>query len=264
MEPLEPVLERLDLLLQQGADGEAEVCARLLGDRIQAIVDHRQRATVLRDTLESLDDATLLATLHRLMAGATEGRSRHREVIHEISMDADLFKDMQYDRLSDLYRAARAREMQATARLLLGDAHRWNRTVEEAQAENEHLSISSGERKAAARRNDRFVLDRIVHDRNPEVIRAFLDNPRAVERDVIRIAAMRPTNPAILRMLVEHPRWSSRQEVRKALVCNPYTPESLAVRLVPTLLRQHLAFVVTCAGLSSRVREAASEHLGLG
>jgi hypothetical protein len=51
---------------------------------------------------------------------------------------------------------------------------------------------------------------------------------------------MRPTRPEILEVLARHPRWSSRYRIRKALACNPATPDTIARRLLPTLMRQDL------------------------
>lgn len=261
MEPLQPVLDRLARLLSEGEGGEAEECARLVATRVRHLRDHAHRVTALRQVFESVDDATLLATLNRLWVGSGQGLSDYREAVGEMASYGDLFQHMPYDRLSDLYRAARHCGLENVARLLLGDSHRWNKHVDEAVEENEFLEISAGERKSAARSRDRFVLDRILHDRNPAVIQALLQNPRIVERDVVRIAAMRPTSPEVLRAICENPRWSSRYEVRKALACNPYTPESLAVRFVATLLRQDLSLIARDHRLAAQVRAAAADRL---
>lgn len=260
MEPLQPVLDRVAFLLSTEGREEAEAMVHLLGSRVRAIQDRMMRVTAIRTTLASLDDGGLLATFHLLLEGARGGRSPHREVLQELSLDPDLFKDMGYDRHADLYRAARLMRLEGVARWFLGDSHRWNITAEEA-VENEFLPLASGIRKTYARSSDRFKLDRVLHDRHPGVIQNLLENPRIVERDVVRIAAARPTRPEILRMIAEHPRWSARYQVRKAVVCNPWCPESVAIRMMPNLLQQDLVFVARATNLSERVREAARQFL---
>ncbi len=261
MEPQAPVLERLRTLLAQGPGGEADDLVRLLGARLRAVRDLRMRRAVLRAFVEDTDDASLLAVLARLRSGAREGREAHREVLGEIALDGRLLVELPYDRITDLYEVASRAGLTPVATLFLGERHRPNPTVAEAQHENEHLDRPSGIRRSLARSRDRFLLDRVVHDRDPGVIRTLLDNPRIVERDVVRVAAMRPTRPEILRQVADHPRWSARYPVRLALVCNPYTPVPIAIRLVSTLLLQDLRDLAASAGLAGPVVEAVQHEL---
>lgn len=259
--PLGPVHERLSNLLEQGGQGEAEQLVTLLYRRMRSVQERGMRPEIIEGFVESLDDAGLLAMVQRLLDGAAEGCFPHRVVHRELALEYDLFRTMPYARIRDLYRIARDASLHEVARLFLGERLRTNPTVEEALRENEHLQLSAGERKAAARRNDRFLLDRLLHDRDPRVIATFLDNPRAVEADIVRIAAMRPTNADILRLVARHPRWSCRYEVRKTLVCNPYTPRTLALQLLSTLLAQDLRFVLSTETVPSEVRHTARRHL---
>jgi len=256
MEPLAPVLERLRLLLAQGPGGEADDLVRLLGARLRAVSDLRMRRAVLRAFVQDTDDAALLAVLARMLEGSREGRDVHRVVLCEVALDGRLLTDLPYDRITDLYEIARQVGLPTVAGLFLGERHRANPTAAEAQHENEHLDRPSGVRRSLARGRDRFLLDRVVHDRDPGVIRTLLDNPRLVERDVVRVAAMRPTRPEILRAVADHPRWSARYGVRMALVCNPYTPVPIAVRLTSTLLLQDLRDLAASAGLPGPVLDA--------
>ena len=58
--------------------------------------------------------------------------------------------------------------------------------------------LTLGERKSLARRPDRAMLDRLLHDPHPDVIRRLLRNPRLTEDDVVRLAARRPGRPEVL------------------------------------------------------------------
>jgi hypothetical protein len=112
-----------------------------------------------------------------------------------------------------------------------------------------------GERCAAARRSNRNKLDRLLHDRDHRVIRILLNNPLLVERDVVKIVAMRPTRPEVLEVVAKHSKWSSRYKVRKALACNPHTPLPIAQRLIPTLMRQDLRHVLGAATVPKAIRD---------
>ncbi len=257
MEPQGPVLERVHELLAQGQEGEAERLVRLLGRRLRAIRDPSMRREALRSGLEESDDGAIVAVLKRIHDGALAGRSSHRLLLQELALDGGILQGLGYDRITDLYEVAHMARLPEVTGMFMGERHRGNPTIDEANDDNEHLELSAGRRQSIARADDRFLLDRILHDRDPRVIRLFLDNPRAVERDVVRIAAMRPTKPAILRLVAHHRRWASRYQVRLALACNPYTPAPVATQLIPTLLAQDLRAILSGIPVPESVRQAA-------
>ncbi|MFH1470040.1 MAG: hypothetical protein ABIO70_36990 [Pseudomonadota bacterium] len=260
MEPQEPVLIRLRALLAE-SDGEAEDLVRLLGRRLRALRDRGMRRAALLTCLEESDDAAVVATLEHLWRGSLLGREPHRELLQELALDGSLLRELGYDRVTDLYEVAVAADLTEVQRMFLGDRHRANPTQDEAQIENEHLELSAGQRRSAARGRDRFTLDRVLHDRDPRVIATFLDNPRAVERDVVRITAMRPTRPAILAAVAAHPRWAARYRVRLALVCNPYTPLPISTLLVGTLLVQDVRLLISAIPVAPELKTAARRAL---
>jgi hypothetical protein len=122
--------------------------------------------------------------------------------------------------------------------------------------------LTLGERKAMARRPDRFMLDRLLRDPEPTVIRNLLGNGRITEEDVVRLAARRPNFAVVLEEVAKHPRWSTSNRVRVALVQNPYTPVSVSVPIVPLLLRHELAQLTEATTVPAVVRAAAAELLG--
>ena len=136
-----------------------------------------------------------------------------------------------------------------------------NPTVAEASTDNQYASSSVGERCTQARGRDRFKIDRLLHDKDYRVIRVLLNNPILVERDVVKIAAMRPTRPDVLREISVHRKWASRYPVRKALSSNPHTPITVARRLLPTLMRQDLAGVAEAGSVPEEIREQAASLL---
>ena len=75
----------------------------------------------------------------------------------------------------------------------------------------------------------------------------------------VKIAAARPTRADVLGLVASHRKWASRYRVRKALACNPYTPASVARRLLPTLMRQDLRELQNSKVLSAELRSLAME-----
>lgn len=92
--------------------------------------------------------------------------------------------------------------------------------------------LTLGERRAAARRGNRFLLDRLLADPDPGVIARLLRNPALTEREAVRIAAWRPGRADVLVEVLRCPRWAVRPAVQAALLRNPALPVALATRLV--------------------------------
>ena len=65
--------------------------------------------------------------------------------------------------------------------------------------------LTLGERKSLARTHDRSLIQRVVRDPHPDVIRILLDNPSLTEPDVVRICASRPCDPQVLQTVYETP-----------------------------------------------------------
>jgi hypothetical protein len=123
-------------------------------------------------------------------------------------------------------------------------------------------ALTLGERKALARARNRDVLDRLLRDPHPHVIRNILENPRITEDDVVRLAARRPTYPDVQAEIAQSPKWNVRQRVRLAIVQNPYTPTGISVPLLPLLIRPELDQVLAATDIPPIVRGAAIELLG--
>ncbi|MES2639117.1 MAG: hypothetical protein V4850_06525 [Myxococcota bacterium] len=218
--------------------------------RFASVADRALRRTVLADLLAETDDGSLLGVLARIDARAANGDAACRSLSAELALTPSVLNDLPYDRIAELYAASRAADLPRLSARFLGGRGAGKRV----EPHNPHLDVSAGQRTSAARSVDRLVLDRLLHDRDPRVIAALLDNPRITERDVVRIAAMRPTSAAILERVAAHLRWGQRYRVRKTLAFNPSSPFSLAAPLLPTLLRQHLAELSTSQVLTPELR----------
>ena len=92
-----------------------------------------------------------------------------------------------------------------------------------------------GERKALAMSKDCDVLDRLMRDRNEQVISILLRNPRITELDVVRIAAAPRVSLGAIEAIMNNHKWIRRYAVKKALVFNVYTPRNIARSLLPAL-----------------------------
>lgn len=228
-----------------------------------ALPERDMRRAVIGHHFLALSDSDLVGSLVMLIGRVSEGKPAARVVLVELALDEALLSDLPYPRKASAYALARGIGALGVARMFLSARPRDNLTADEAGPENEHVSTPLGVRRSAARSRDRLLLDRLLHDRNPAVIRNLLDNPRLVEQDAVRIAAMRPTNPEVLSALARHARWSANYRVRKALACNPYTPRPLAIRLLPSLLVQDLRLALQSIDLDQAVEAEVRRLLAL-
>jgi hypothetical protein len=143
-----------------------------------------------------------------------------------------------YERRADIYRAARELGLLAAGLLLAPLPLRTAPRGEPSEAAAGDMSL--GHRRSLARSLPRDQIDRLAADADPRVVRELLRNPKLTEREVLRMATRRPARADVLETIAAAPRWSARLPVRSALARNPYTPPSLALRLLPHLPRTQL------------------------
>jgi hypothetical protein len=121
--------------------------------------------------------------------------------------------------------------------------------------------LTVGERRSLARSPNRRVLEKLLRDPHPLVLRQLLGNPRLTEDDIVRLAARRPMCSAIVDALAESPRWLRRPRVRLSLLLNPGTPEAVSMPLLAVCTRCELLDVVHGADAPLTLRASAQELL---
>ena len=246
--------ESLAALLEEGQDGRAAQRARTLLQLVEAVRERAVRPRMLRDALGQMSDPLLLAVLDIIVTSAEQGNGPARSMMTELALSPSVLDELTHIQLAELQSLATQAELEAVSRLLL--LPRINKSsLDKAYDDNEHLPLPLGVRRQAARGHNRDKIDRLLHDRDHRVIQLLLDNPILTERDVIAIAARRPTRAEVMKTVASHKKWSSRYRVRKAIACNPHTPESIAIRLLPTLMIQDLRFLASSGALLPELRE---------
>ena len=121
--------------------------------------------------------------------------------------------------------------------------------------------LTLGERKSLARKPDREMMDRLLRDPHPDVIRQLLANPKLTEDDVLGLAARRPCRPDVLTQIARSTKWAHRPRIRMSLILNPDTPLDIAAPLVGLLMRHELRLVATSTTVPPAVRALCLEHL---
>jgi len=129
---------------------------------------------------------------------------------------------------------------------------------------DEEREFTLGERRAQARSPDRHVLDRLLLDQDPGVIFQLLQNPKLLERDVLRLVSRRPTGVGVLRAVFRHRKWGRQRVIQGALVQNPYTPLEIGLGLVGLLDQDTLRRVSRDTTLHLVLQEGARGCLRAG
>lgn len=120
--------------------------------------------------------------------------------------------------------------------------------------------LTLGERKSLARKPDRAMLERLVNDPHPDVIRRVLVNPRLTEDDVVRVASKRPGKADVLAAIARDTKWLHRPRVRLALLLNPDMPLDLAIPIAALLRRNELKLVAEYTYINATLRTVCMEH----
>jgi len=252
-------VDRLWALLRNPV--QADRAAAALIHRMEVVTDRNMRPEAIRLFLTDLDDAMAVATLSRVLARARRGEAGARASLQELALDPGILGTMPRDRAWRLVGLAQRVGLDELPSLFFAPTVD-KRGLDVPNQDNEFVQLPLGLRRQAARTTDRNLLDRLLRDTDHRVIKLVLDNPRLRERDVVTIAARRPTRAEVLRVVSLHPRWSSRYRVRKTLACNPYTPAEIAVRLLETLMVQDLRFIVNSGVLLPEVQAEARRVRG--
>jgi hypothetical protein len=106
-----------------------------------------------------------------------------------------------------------------------------------------------GYRISLARRALAGMMERLLHDPDPRVVRTLLGNPRLTEADALKLAASRRASAEALEAIAQDDRWVARYPIKVALANNPAAPMGIVVGLLPHLMSQDLRIL---AGSASR------------
>ena len=221
--------------------------------RLAALSEPRQRVAVLAEQAERLGAASFAATLSGLVARAAESKGAGELVAFSVVVDFLASEQVDDELRLDLLSAARDGGHHDLLRLLVAPPpHR----VEEERRVPDYgagRTLTLGERKALARRPNRRLLEQVLADPHPDVIRNLLRNPKLTEADVLRLVTRRPNREDVLVEVLRSERWARRYTIKLALVRNPYTPPAISLKLLPLLLRQDLAEVAVDRSLHPSV-----------
>jgi hypothetical protein len=228
--------------------------ATQLARKLAALPDPLMRERVLGEYLAQTDPAPAVAVLDEILVLGRRGGPPFN--VGLLALAGLLSQELLgYDLLVTLYAAAKEGGHEALMQLFLSSREDEERAARATEPDRE---LTLGHRKWMARSTQREVLEKLLRDPEPDVAPILLQNPRLVERDVVLLAARRPTSPELQWQTFSARRWIARYDVKRALVLNPDTPTELAIRLMGFLNARDLRLVRTSPTLAEAVRGAAT------
>jgi hypothetical protein len=217
---------------------------------LSRIEDKQQRGYALAIRLNEMDLDTAIGVIKVIRSKALKGNEDSLRLYNGLILRTTMLEVLGHRKLSELAEAAQERgEFDVVAILIDLPNDPEGERPHQPYLDTSLRELPLGMRKTLARKPDFKLIQRIAKDQDHRVIEHLLNNPRLTERDVIRIGATRPTSPKVLDAIYNHPRWISRYSVKKTIVCNPYAPLSLSLRLLTFLNLQDLELLCTMTEL---------------
>ena len=228
-----------------------------------SLPDVTLRVSWLRAHLAELRDADAAELLSSLCEDGERADPDSREALLVVAMVLVADGDSAF--VQRLRQHAEERRLLSLARLLRrsaeGPAAGHSRSQPPVPDYGAGREVTVGERRSMARSNNRRVLEKLLRDPHPLVLRQLLGNPRLTEDDVVRLAARRPLPSVVAPTLADSPRWLRRPRVRLALLLNPGTPEPISMPLLAVCTRPELLEVVHGVDAPLALRGSAQELL---
>jgi len=238
--------EILDALTEEIVDGLSVISEA--GMRIHSFIGK----------ISSLEHQDIAEIFKRIIEGANGDEVKYHIAMSCIIDIPTLSGELGNEMMSDIYTYARDNEMDTVVSLMIRPSAFKKHDVLEHYSES---SVPLGMKISLSKTQDKNLLDRLMNDGNPMVIRTILQSPLLTERDVIKISSKRPIHALILEEIYRNKKWISRYSVKKSLVLNPYSPTEIGLRLVHFLLAQDLRLVCDIKNIHPEIKKAAEERL---
>jgi hypothetical protein len=127
--------------------------------------------------------------------------------------------------------------------------------------ESQVASMTVPQKVELASKGNREVRRILSRDASAMVARAVIGSPRLSQEDIISFASSSQTNEEILRAIADNRQWTSNRQVVTAIVQNPRTPPSAAIRYLPSFAVNELRVLMNNRSVSVVVRQEARRLL---
>lgn len=121
--------------------------------------------------------------------------------------------------------------------------------------------MSVREKMSLALKGDRGTRLILMKDTNKSIHTFVIQNPKITVDEVRWMAGNRQTNPEVIQRIAANVEWLQNPRVVSALVCNPKSPSSVAVRLLDRLSMQEVRRIAKSGAAAPAVVQAAKRKV---
>lgn len=234
--------------------------ARLL-KRLRGLSEKAHKQTAIKEFFEQNDDEVFEEFIYMLIRATQQGLKKDPSDI--LIIVAEFVVGLPEEDKSTLAAAAYEKKHIETFNFFSAPSQSIPRLSPNAKIlkGKDGKPLTLGERKSFARNPRKNLLAKLLQDPSPEVIQNLLGGPRITEKDVIRIASLRPVQPEILEVIFSSSRWVSSYRVKVTLVSNPYLPPEIGIKIVPSLLKQDIRSLSNDNLIHPEIRRAMKQML---
>jgi len=240
---------------------------------VPGLVEHAVRVQLAHSELHAAPLAEVAEGLEQISRLGERSDRTAREIV--LSFVPLLVDPANIEQVEQLRTLAQERGLEALGRLLRASTRDGHLPPARARSEDDAKQqaaqgtlthpdgrpLTLGERRALARNPARRVIDKLMRDSHPMVVRLLLANPKITEQDVVHMAARRPAVPEVTCEIAKS--WTRQARVRCAIVLNPGSPPAVSVPLLALLSRPELRQVARATDVPPVVRATAAEIAGL-
>lgn len=240
---------------------EVHSYAKLLIKDIASLPEEKMRLNLLGERFNDLDPIEITDVLNEFYKITPKSKAS-KALLSILVRPESLMNILGIDKYHESYTQSIKQNYNRVTRLftdLPPQKSAYSGYTKEEEAKMEDVSL--GRRRSMAKSFDKNTLDRLISDPDPMVIGYLLDNPKMIERDVLKITSKRPNSPTILKVIATHRKWSKRYSVRKSIVLNPYTPPRISLGLIEFLMAQDIKLVADSKSIHPQLKQCARELL---
>jgi hypothetical protein len=229
---------------------------------METVPERKMRTLRLKERLSHMPEEIIIEIIHDVFSQTRPGDTSSAHFLMSI---IDIFSDtndMQSQQLLKLYVMCRDRGYERASVVFVSPEPRKRPFSKYDFVENRDMDyITLGEKRSLARTRNKDLLDRLIYEPHPLVIKNLLENPRMTEHEVLKMVSRRPNNETILSEIYQSERWLRSYNIKISMIKNPYTPVGIAMVLLYFLKRQDLRDVSRDQSLHELIKETAGDLL---
>lgn len=115
-------------------------------------------------------------------------------------------------------------------------------------------TLAAGERLTLAKRSSARVAAALLHDPDPRIVEAGLNNPYLTEALIVKALVHPKPSELLATHVCRHRKWSTRKDVQVAALRNEFTPFASAIRFAEPLSVVALQDLFRQSGLPEKIK----------